>query len=45
MPVRPAEFLLPPPLYRALEERGWLVKTEFLPRYVNQVELRQRSQK
>ena len=33
------------PLYRALKELGRLVKTEFLLRYVDQVELRQRIQK
>jgi TnpA family transposase len=33
------------PLYRALKELGRLVKTEFLLRYVDQVELRQRIHK
>ena len=33
------------PLYRALKELGRLIKTEFLLRYVDQVELRQRIQK
>ena len=39
---RPNSYARQHPLYRALKELGRLVKTEFLLRYVDQVELRQR---